>query len=255
MPGAKNHDAPTAWPHHRYALALGIAYLVWFAALAINPVHRQDWMLESVLAVIGVIVLVVSAKHFPLSRVSYTLLFVFLILHSVGAHYTYSEVPYDAWFEAITGRTFNSLFGWERNHYDRLLHFIYGLLLAYPMREFFLRIADARGFWGYFLPLEFTMASSMIFELIEWGAATVFGGDLGTAYLGTQGDPWDAHKDMALASTGAIIAMVLTAAINIKLQRDFAREWSESLRVKRLKPLGEDAIIEQLEDLEANGTD
>ena len=212
-------------------------------------------MLESVLAVIGVIVLVVSAKHFPLSRVSYTLLFVFLILHSVGAHYTYSEVPYDAWFEAITGRTFNSLFGWERNHYDRLLHFIYGLLLAYPMREFFLRIADARGFWGYFLPLEFTMASSMIFELIEWGAATVFGGDLGTAYLGTQGDPWDAHKDMALASTGAIIAMVLTAAINIKLQRDFAREWSESLRVKRLKPLGEDAIIEQLEDLEANGTD
>lgn len=255
MPDAKDQETSSNWPHHRYALVLGIVYLAWFAALAINPVHRQDWMLESVLAVIGVIVLAVSAKHFPLSRVSYTLLFVFLILHSVGAHYTYSEVPYDAWFEAITGRTFNSLFGWERNHYDRLLHFIYGLLLAYPMREFFLRIADARGFWGYFLPLEFTMASSMIFELIEWGAATVFGGDLGTAYLGTQGDPWDAHKDMALASIGAVIAMALTAAINIKLQRDFAREWSESLRVKHMKPLGEDAIIEQLEDLEKNGDD
>ena len=108
----------------------------------------------------------------------------------------------------------------------------------------FLRVADVRGFWGYFLPLDLTMSTSMLYELIEWGAAVVFGGDLGQAYLGTQGDVWDAHKDMALASLGALIAMLVTDAINRRFQRDFAREWAESLRVKHKAPLGEDALAQ-----------
>ncbi|HEX6295345.1 MAG TPA: DUF2238 domain-containing protein, partial [Burkholderiales bacterium] len=83
---------------------------------------------------------------------------------------------------------------------------------------------------------------SAIFELFEWGAAEVFGGDLGAAYLGTQGDIWDAHKDMALASAGALIAMLITAGINAYLQHDFAREWQQSLRIKASLPLGEDEI-------------
>jgi putative membrane protein len=116
------------------------------------------------------------------------------------------------------------------------------LLVAYPLREFFLRVANARGFWGYFLPLDVTMSTSAIFELFEWGAAEIFGGELGTAYLGTQGDIWDAQRDMALASVGALIAMLVTASINAYLKRDFARELQESLRVKRSKPLGEDEI-------------
>ena len=94
----------------------------------------------------------------------------------------------------------------------------------------------------YFLPLDLTMSTSMLYELIEWGAAEAFGGDLGVAYLGTQGDIWDAHKDMALASLGALIAMVVTALINRHMQRDFAREWAESIRVKRRQPLGEEAL-------------
>ena len=81
-----------------------------------------------------------------------------------------------------------------------------------------------------------TMAFSMMFELFEWIAAEIAGGDLGMAYLGTQGDVWDAHKDMALASAGALVAMVATATVNFYLQRDFAREWAESLRVKRVEP-------------------
>jgi putative membrane protein len=120
------------------------------------------------------------------------------------------------------------------------------LLLAYPAREVFLRVADVRGFWGYFLPLEVVMATSMLYELIEWGAASAFGGELGAAYLGTQGDPWDAHKDMALATLGAIVAMLITAAINRRYQRDFAREWAESLRVKHPEPLGEDALTRRV---------
>jgi len=90
------------------------------------------------------------------------------------------------------------------------------------------------------------MSTSMIFELFEWGAAEMFGGDLGMAYLGTQGDVRDAHKDMALASLGALIAMLVVAAINRRLQRDFARDWADSLRVKRVEPLGETAIARML---------
>jgi putative membrane protein len=226
----------------RYLLALAVLFAVWWVALAIHPSDRSDWLLENALSVGAVAALALLRRRLPFSRVSYTLIFVFLCLHTLGAHYTYSEVPYDAWFEQLTGRTFNSLVGWQRNNFDRVVHFAYGLLLAYPVREVFLRVADARGFWGYFLPLDLTMSSSMLYELIEWGAAAAFGGELGQAYLGTQGDAWDAHKDMALASLGALIAMGITALINWRFQRDFSREWAESLRVKHPEPLGEEAL-------------
>lgn len=229
-------------PHFRYMLVLGILFAILWVALAISPVDRKDWALENLLAVILVVILALTAKRFPFSRISYTLIFLFLCLHEVGAHYTYAMVPYDQWFESIFGRTWNSLWGWERNHFDRLVHFSYGLLLAYPIRETFHRVASVKGFWGYFLPLDVTMSTSMLFELFEWAAAEIFGGDLGVAYLGTQGDIWDAHKDMALASLGAVIAMTVTACINLYLQRDFAREWAESLRIKHAAPLGEDEI-------------
>jgi putative membrane protein len=160
----------------------------------------------------------------------------------VGAHYTYVKVPYNTWTQQIFGNSLNSVLGWERNHFDRLVHFSYGLLLAYPLREVFLRIVNVRGFWGYFLPLDITMSTPMIFELFEWAAAETFGGDLGVAYLGTQGDVWDAHKDMMLASIGAALTMVLTALINVYLKKDFAREWVDSLKVKNHQPLGEDEI-------------
>jgi putative membrane protein len=233
--------------HGRYVAVLAAVFVVLWIALAIDPWYREDWALENALVVFFAVVLVLSYRRLMLSRVSYTLIFLFLCLHEVGAHYTYAEVPYDAWFETIAGTTFNELMGWERNHYDRLVHFLYGLLLAYPVREVFLRVANMRGFWGYFLPLDLTMSTSMMFELFEWAAAESVGGDLGMAYLGTQGDIWDAHKDMALASLGAFIAMAVTAMINISLQRDFAREWTESLRVKRSEPLGEYAIQQMLD--------
>lgn len=228
--------------HGRYLLLLAAIYAVIWAMLAIAPYDRHDWALENVLVLLAVVLLAASYRRLVLSRISYSLIFLFLCLHAVGAHYTYAMVPYDAGFEALTGRSFNELMGWERNHFDRLVHFSYGLLLAYPVREMFLRVADMRGFWGYFFPLDVTMSTSMIYELVEWGAALQFGGDLGMAFLGTQGDPWDAHKDMALASLGALIAMLVTAGLNYSLERDFAREWVESLRVKHRRPLGEDEL-------------
>jgi putative membrane protein len=229
-------------PHRRHLLVLAALFALWWAALAVHPNDRSDWVLENVLVVGLAAVMALSYRYFVLSRLSYTLIFVFACLHEVGAHYTYAEVPYDAWWQALTGGTFNDLVGWRRNNFDRVVHFSYGLLLAYPIREVFLRVADVRGFWGYFLPLDLTMSTSMIYELVEWFAAVHFGGGLGMAYLGTQGDPWDAHKDMAMASLGALAAMTLTALLNRALQRDFAREWVHSLTVKDPRPLGEDAI-------------
>ena len=228
--------------HRKYLALLGALFAVLWVALALEPRHREDWALENALVVAFAIGIAASHRKLLLSRVSYTLIFLFLCLHEVGAHYTYAEVPYDEWVMALTGGSLNEAMGWERNHFDRLAHFLYGLLMAYPLREFFLRVADVRGFWGYFLPLDFTLSTSAIFELVEWGAAEIVGGELGAAYLGTQGDIWDAHKDMALAGSGALIAMLATAAINAYLQHDFARELQESLRIKARTPLGEDEI-------------
>lgn len=226
----------------QYFAVLSILFIFIWTVLSIAPYDRADWALENVLVIASVLLLATTYKKFPLSRVSYTFIFCFLCVHQVGSHYTYSLVPYDAWFQALTGLSFNELMGWERNQYDRLVHLLYGLFLVYPIREVFIRIAGVRGFWSYFLPLDLIMSTSMIYELIEWGAAEIFGGALGAAYLGTQGDVWDAQKDMAIATLGALIAMVFTAFIHFYRQRDFAQEWADSLRIKQFQPLDEEAL-------------
>jgi putative membrane protein len=238
MPSAK--DSPGSRNSHLRLplILLGLALVV-AVLLGIAPKHRDDWVLENALAVAGLVLLVLSYRRLRLSRFSYVLLFTLFVLHEVGAHYTYSEVPYDAWLEHLTGWRLSERFGLQRNGYDRLVHFSYGLLIAFPFRELFVRVADARGFWGYFLPLDVVMSTSMLYELIEWGAAAVMGNDLGQAYLGTQGDVWDAQKDMLCATIGAALALAIIAGVQRAMDRDFQREWAESLRVKKPVPLGE----------------
>ena len=136
----------------------------------------------------------------------------------------------------------------QRNYYDRLVHFCFGFLLAYPIRELFMRVAGAKGFWGYYLPLDLTMSFSMLYELIEWAAASFFGGDLGQAYLGTQGDQWDAQKDMAMATLGAVISMSVVALINWQFNKNFGAEIRDSLRTKGEGPLGERKLREMIQD-------
>ncbi|SHH17603.1 putative membrane protein [Pollutimonas bauzanensis] len=210
-------------------LAAG-AYAIWWLALAIHPYDRSDWLLENVLVLALFGLLAGMRRWFRFSNASLMLILLFLALHTLGSHYTYSEVPYDQWWQSLTGHTLNSVLGWQRNNYDRVVHFSYGLLLAYPIREFFLRIVEVRGFWAYFLPLDFTLSTSALYELVEWAAATLFGGDLGVQYLGTQGDIWDAHKDMGLAALGALLAMLVIAALTASLRRDFAWEWSQQMK-------------------------
>lgn len=225
----------------RYLLVLAALFACWWVVLAIAPWDRLAWLLQNIGVVTVVAALAFSRRHLAFSKVSYTLIFVFLCLVEVGAHYTYPKTPYDEWFAALTGQSFNSLVGWERNNFDRVVHFAYGLLLAYPVRELFLRVADVRGFWGYFLPLDVVMSTSMLFELVEWVVAVVFaGGD--QTFNGTQGDVWDAQKDMAFATLGALLAMCIIAAVNGRYHRDFAREWNESLRVKSKDPIDPDGL-------------
>ena len=247
---AKRSLLPRLLFHPMYPRFLLAAFLAYAVAWGFNPPDRKDWMLENALTLACVLVLVLTYRRFPLSNVSYTLIFVYLCLHTIGAHYTYSRVPWAEWINAVTFDAFgfSSKDASGRNHYDRFVHFNYGLLLAYPARELFCRVARARGFWGYYLPIDLTMSFSMLYELIEWGVAAHFGGDLGAAYLGTQGDEWDAHKDMALASLGGLIAMTVVAFINWKFDRHFGDEWRRSLAVKGHAPLGEVRLREMLDD-------
>jgi putative membrane protein len=219
------------FPRRRFVTWLAGIFVILTVALGIAPWYRQDWMLENTLVVVAALVLRAIYRHIPFSRLSWCLVFAFLYLHELGAHYTYSKVPYDAWFHTVTGHSLDSLLGWKRNNFDRGMHFLYGLLLAYPIREIFFRLVKVRGFWSYLLPLEIILSTSALYELLEWAAAAIFAGELGVAYVGTQGDPWDAQKDIVLAVGGALLAMTVAALVNRRYQRDFTRESTDSLRM------------------------
>lgn len=182
---------------------------MWYGAVwivtAIRPLDRHDWFLENLLVFAVMAILIGTYRAFPLSDLSYLLITVFLTLHAIGAHYTYSEVPFGFWMQ----RTF----GFTRNPFDRVVHLSFGLLLAYPIREVFLRVANARGFWAYYLPLDVTLAFSALYEIMEMVVATMVAPGTGDAWLGTQGDVWDPQKDMGLAAVGALLCMCLTALI------------------------------------------
>ncbi len=212
-----------------FLLAIFLVAWVW---AAINPSYPHDWLLENYLVFIFVPLIIFLGRYFKLSNVSYTLITIFLILHVIGSHYTYAEVPF--------GDTLKNWFGAERNMYDRLVHFSFGFLLTYPIREIFLRIAKVKGFWGYYLPLDVTLSFSAVYEIIEWLAATSVSSSAGLAFLGSQGDIWDAQKDMLCAGVGAVIAMSIIFIINWRLDRAFWTELKNSFKLRQNdEPLGE----------------
>ena len=220
----------------RYPLILLVSFVIIWILLSINVNHRSDWLLENLLTVPFVIFVAWSYRYFRLSNVSYTLIFIFMTLHIIGTKYTYAEVPFGFWLQQA--------FDLSRNHYDRIVHFSFGLLMSYPIREVFFRIANAKGFWGFYLPLDVTLSFSALYEIIEWIVAITTNPSLGTAYLGSQGDEWDAIKDMALAGAGAVISMIVFIIINMVYNKGFYKEFKESLKVKRSKPLGTEILRE-----------
>jgi putative membrane protein len=213
-------DKSAEEPGWQYPATLLAAFCLLFVALGIAPLFRQDWLLENLLVLVAVPLFVATRHRLRFSNSAYTCLFIFFALHELGAHYTYSLVPYDAWFSRVTGYSLDAMLGFERNHYDRLIHFLYGLLITPAAVELFAHYGRYPRAWAALFPLLFVASHSVIYELVEWGAAMVFGGDLGQAYLGTQGDIWDAQKDMALALLGAIVAVtVLGVAGKLPVRR------------------------------------
>jgi putative membrane protein len=146
-----------------------------------------------------------------LSAASITLVFAFLCVHELGAHYTYSLVPYDHWSSAWFGFSFDRASGVHRNHYDRLVHCSYGLLLVYPVREVLWRLTPLRGFWLFFVTLNIMLSTSAVYELVEWIGGAFLGNDTANAFVGAQNDPRDSQKDMAIAVAGAFVSLLLVS--------------------------------------------
>lgn len=222
----------------RYLKVLLLVFTAVWILAAINPSDRHDWLLENYLVFIFVPIIILAGRYFRLSDVSYTLITLFMVLHVIGSHYTYAEVPF--------GDTLQNWLGASRNMYDRLVHFSFGFLLAYPIREVFLRVTRVKGFWGYYLPFDVTLAFSAVYEIIEWVAAANVDPAAGMAFLGSQGDVWDAQKDMTMAGLGALLAMVIIALINFRYQQGFWQEMKASFKIDRDSdaPLGERRLAE-----------
>jgi putative membrane protein len=173
--------------------------LAWIG-LAIDPVYREDWLLENSLTLVVVPIAIAAHRRRPFSDRACIQATLFGVLHTIGSHYTYSEVPAGDWLRDAAGLS--------RNHYDRLVHFAFGLLMLRPLREL-TRIDDGRlgSRTTAWLALAQVMTGSAVYELIEWTVAAIVDPAAGTAYLGTQGDQWDAQKDMACAFLGGLLAL------------------------------------------------
>jgi putative membrane protein len=196
-PGVRAHGSSVP------VACLVVFALVW-SVLAIAPSYRADWFLENLLTFVVVPLAVVTFRRFRFSDQAYVQITIFLLLHTVGSHYTYSEVPIGNWAR--------DAFGLERNHYDRFVHFAFGLLMLRPTRELIVRRPRAMGRWTLaFISIAATSFWSLLYEIVEWSVASIADPAAGTAYLGTQGDVWDAQKDMALAGAGAILAAIIDA--------------------------------------------
>jgi putative membrane protein len=178
-------------------LSIFFGFLLWSG---IEPKDRLTWVLEAGPAIIGLLVIAQSRKSFPLTPLLYFWILVHCIVLMVGAKYTYAEVPLFDWI--------SELFGWERNNYDKVGHFMQGFVPALLAREILLRkkLVNADG-WRNFIILSICLAFSAFYELIEWWAAEIIGQDA-DAFLGTQGYVWDTQSDMAWALLGAFVCLI-----------------------------------------------
>lgn len=211
---AIEHEVEIARPfsRNRFTQGLVVLYGVVFAIAGISPSDRSDWLLENLVVFAFAAGLVATHRRFVLSNFSSLLVFLFLSLHALGAHYTYSLAPPGFWIQEA--------FGLTRNHYDRVVHLAFGLLLGYPLREIARRRLHLRGAWSYAGPVIAVLALSSSYELLESWAARIVDPDLGTAFMGTQGDEWDTQKDMSLALGGALAAMALCAVYRARSGRE-----------------------------------
>lgn len=204
---------------NQYKTLLFVVFILIWIWAAIHPYNRHDWLLENYLIFISVPLILILGKYFKLTNTSYTLMAIFLVLHVIGSHYTYAEVPF--------GYSLQHWFDYNRNTYDRLVHFCFGLLISFPVREVFIKLSNTKGFWSYYFPLDLVITSSAVYEIMEWLVASVVDPAAGLAFLGIQGDVWDTQKDMLVAAVGAAIAMLIIFIANTVFNENRTENWKE----------------------------
>lgn len=213
-PVVKRRRRPLLHRHPRLTRTLAALFAVEVAFLAIAPHDRTTWAIENGLVVLLLAAWIAGAQRVALSRSATILVFAFLAIHEVGAHYTYSEVPYESWLQALGLPSPAELFDLERNHFDRAVHLLFGLMLAAPIREVLMQVRGVRGRGSHTLPVAVVVGLSVLYEAIELGYAW-FAGDASANFLGAQGDRWDGTKDVVLASAGAVLAMAIQATLDL----------------------------------------
>jgi putative membrane protein len=195
----------TPFKENKWLMLFMAVFTVIWANSYIGNTDTANWFLENVLTFLLIITLLFTYRKYQFSTLSYLLICIYLCLHVYGSKYTYAENPFGYWLQDYLEL--------GRNHYDRIVHFGFGFLLAYPMRELFLKAFNFKKWVAWFLPIEITLSISGFYELIEWAVADLFFKAQGDAYLGTQGDIWDAQKDIFLAFLGAILATTIVSLI------------------------------------------
>jgi putative membrane protein len=176
--------------------------------IALNAIHPDkvfDFWLENGAVLMLLLALVPTYRKLPLSDLSYALIFIYLSLHEWGAHYKYYDVPLGEWMKPWLHT--------NRNMYDRVVHFSFGLLMSYPLQEMLMRKVGVRSRWRYVLPVEAILSFSAIYEMMEAGAAMVLSPERGDEFVGMQGDIWDSQEDMFMAGVGSVVAMVILAVV------------------------------------------
>ena len=189
--------------NRRWLFALGAIVVALLALSGLHPYERSTWWMEVAPIFIVAPILVLTSRRFPLTSMLYVLIACHAVILLVGGAYTYARVPLGFWMQ--------DAFHLSRNPYDKLGHFAQGFVPALAAREIFIRQGIVRkGVWTSLLAIAIALSVSLIYELIEWGAAVAMGQGA-DAFLGTQGDPWDTQSDMGMALLGAVVAMVLFA--------------------------------------------
>lgn len=189
-----------------------IACLVTAVAISfVNAPYPRELVLQHIPTLIALAALAAVVVKTPLSSLSFACLIGFLSLHILGARWIYSFVPYDDWAIALTGRGLSDRFGWERNHYDRLVHFAFGVLGIPPASEGLQRLAGMRPPVSGWMAVTTVIAIGAVYEIAEWQIAMTFSPEFAESYNGQQGDPWDAQKDQALALVGALLSLLVFA--------------------------------------------
>ena len=183
--------------------------LVLLLAAQIDQPYPEIALLQHIPTMLLIVTAPLLLRRWPLSTAAVACIIAFMALHTLGGRYAYSNVPYDDWARALTGTSLSDAFGWTRNHYDRLVHFAFGALSVVPVAEIARRWGGLSRRGAAFTVLGWVLAISCLYEIFEWLLTIVAAGETADRYNGQQGDIWDAQKDMALATLGAILVMAM----------------------------------------------